>query len=520
MYSMILVDDEKIVLRGIRKVCEKENFDFEIIGAFSNPAEALDALPGLRPHLIITDIKMPQMDGLELSVRAKEILPDVEIVILSGYSDFTYAQTAVKIGVSDYLLKPIKKTDFAQTLSRIREKIQNRAGQSAYYRALQEYAQSSQTEVKNHFFLQLAEKGGTDPAYIHTFCEKMDLHPEEEESILIKFVITEFQMEEDFSSAIGKLTEEMKELLEPYGQAESFLTDEEVFVLVYGPGCASHRDDIVSIAESVLQSKRLRHLFLVAGVSQPFTGLRHMYAARNECDSQILIAQAGNTEEPFEKQNLDISIPYGDMEALTRAIVRNNREQMQECIDRIYNMPAHTLYRDYSYSLTFIIMLRLSHMIIRYGQGNQNISGEILNIRNLKHEYPRLAQQKALVERTAEKAAELTNGSDTYTSVRIVQEAVDYIQAHYNENISLADVSDHINISKSYLCDLFKKELNVTIINYITNLRMEKAKELLVSTDMKMYEISLQVGYNDYAYFSQIFKKLTGSTLSDYRRNH
>ena len=101
MYSMVILDDEKIVLQGIQKLCQKEDFGFVIKGAFVDSLKALDALPGLRPHLIITDVRMPQMDGLEFARRAKEILPESEIVILSGYRDFSYAQTAIgkiKIG--------------------------------------------------------------------------------------------------------------------------------------------------------------------------------------------------------------------------------------------------------------------------------------------------------------------------------------------------------------------------------------------------------------------------------------
>ena len=101
---------------------------------------------------------------------------------------------------------------------------------------------------------------------------------------------------------------------------------------------------------------------------------------------------------------------------------------------------------------------------------------------------------------------------------KMIRAALDYINAHFHENISLMDVAENINISKNYLCDIFKKELGVTFINYVTNLRIEKAKEYLTGTDMKMYEVSNAVGYNDYAYFSQIFKKHTGKTLSSYRK--
>lgn len=114
----------------------------------------------------------------------------------------------------------------------------------------------------------------------------------------------------------------------------------------------------------------------------------------------------------------------------------------------------------------------------------------------------------------------MVNPEGDQSATKIVRDALSYIKKHYNENISLTDVAEYANVNKSYLCDVFKKEQNVTIINYMTNLRIEKAKELLLHTDMKMYEISVEVGYNDYTYFSQIFKRNTGSTLSEFRKKY
>ncbi len=520
MYTMILVDDEKIVLQGIQKVCAKENYGFEISGAFYDPLKALEELPVLRPQLIITDVKMPQMDGLEFAARAKEILPNAEIVILSGYRDFSYAQTAVKIGVSDYLLKPVKKSDFAEMLHHIHEKIENRTDQTVYFQALQEYAQNNRDELKNHFFLKMAENGESDEAYVHAFCSRINPDLEKADSILLKLVINDFPETEDYTSSIGKLMDEVRELMSAFGESEIFMSDDEIFVLIYGDRCGDSRDDITEITESLIASKRRQNVLTVYGISHPFQGIMRLYAARNECDSQILVAQSGSPDGPFENQNLDITIPYSDIEALFHAVSGNRTDQIRDSIDKIYDLPAHSLYRDYTFSLTFIILLRLSRRMIRYGVGSPNISAEILNIRNLKQEYPGLMQQKKLVLDTALKAAALTEGKEEDVPTKIVQSAVDYIQEHFCENISLTDISEHVNVSKSYLCDLFKKELNVTIINYVTNLRMEKAKELLISTDLKMYEISLSVGYNDYTYFSQIFKRSTGCTLSEYRRKY
>lgn len=286
MFSMVLLDDERIVLQGIQKLCQKEDVGFEIRGVFVDPLKALDALPQLRPQLIITDVRMPRMDGLEFSGRAKELLPETEIVILSGYSDFTYAQTAMKLGVSDYLLKPIRKAGFLDMLHRMYERIEAKNAQAAYYQVLDEYARG---------------------------------------------VVNEEEMKHTVSS-----------------------------------------------------------------------------------------------------------LPNGDNASNAYAVSR-----------------------------------------------------------------PGMMADRAQA-----------------TAPRIVQDAVIYINRHYNEPISVAGIAEQINVSKSYLCDQFKKEQGVTIVNYITGLRVEKAKELLLFTNMKMYEISVEVGYNDYTYFSQIFKRCTGYTLSEYRKKY
>ena len=162
----------------------------------------------------------------------------------------------------------------------------------------------------------------------------------------------------------------------------------------------------------------------------------------------------------------------------------------------------------------------MAHIQTKYQSPEIFITPDILNIGYLSAYYPGTAQQKNLIYEKAMKLSALIEGQEMKSSSKIILSAVKYINDHYNENISLTDVANAIHISKNYLCDLFKKEMNVTFIDYVTNLRIEKAKYLLSHSDKKMYEISEEVGYNDYAYFSQIFKRHTGTTLSAYRKQH
>lgn len=520
---MILLDDEKIVLQGIQKVFHMEDYGFEITGVFSNPEKALEELPDLKPNLIITDVKMPQMDGLEFSAKVKEILPDTEIVILSGYDEFSNAQHALKLGVRDYLLKPIKKADFVAMLERMHDRIEEKLGQAAYFKSLQEYASSNVRELKNHFFLELAERNSYDDSYIRTFCEKMNLNLPDQDYVLVKLVIRDAGRDWDYMSAVGQLVEEFEAQVEEFGETEMFVSDEEIYFLIYGAECRLLREEIVQTTEAFTESLVGKQLYLAAGISGAAHGLHNLLVARNQCDDQILVTQSGDQrQEPGSilLSDGDITIPYQDIEALFHGISINSAEQMRDSIERIYQQPAHMLYKDFSCSLTFMIVLRLSHLLNCYDQHQDLIPRDLLDMKVLRREYPGIVQQKELVANTAFVLADLIAEKEIASPKKIVRDALNFIREHYNENITLTDVAEYISISKNYLCDIFKKELNVTFINYVMNLRIEKAKELLTSTDMKMYEISTMVGYNDYAYFSQIFKRHTGTTLSAYRRKH
>ena len=145
------------------------------------------------------------------------------------------------------------------------------------------------------------------------------------------------------------------------------------------------------------------------------------------------------------------------------------------------------------------------------------VSRHILDIKRIEMEMPTLESQIEFTSGICMEVAEAVKKQGVGSGKKIIKEALDYIEKHYCENISLIDVAEAISISKNYLSNLFKKELGITLINYVTNLRIEEAKRLLRQGNLKMYEVAMSVGYSDYAYFSQLFKKHTGTTLSAYK---
>jgi two-component system response regulator YesN len=522
----MLLDDEEIVIKGIQKVFDLNALGFEVVGTFQNPLKALEQADVLKPDLIITDIKMPQMDGLEFVSFVKQKLPDVEIVILSGYDDFSYAQTAVKLEVSDYLLKPIKKEDFKNMLQRIYRKIEEKLSQKSYYHSLQKFAENNYTELKNHLFLHLAEEGVFDEDCYRALKKNWAEDFLQTAYLLVKADIYQIETAGDYMSELGKINHQLREELSAYGDVEEFFSDESFYYFLYGVE-KEIETDVKSSMRAFSDAKRQEGIPFAVGVSHVYKGLDQMFMARNDCVRQILMFEVNIDDEtemnPVRRQDVNLTIPYMEIENLFRSVSVGDTKNMRESVEKIYEYPGNTLplmYRDYSFSITFLILLRICQLQNKYDVSEAIVSQKLLELKNLRKEYPTAEEQKKLVANSACKLSNLIASQEVGTPSKIILSALDYINIHFSENISLSDVADNINLSKNYLCDLFKKELGVTFINYVTNLRIEKAKEYLVSTDMKMYEVSDAVGYSDYAYFSQIFKKHTGITLSAYRRQN
>ncbi len=226
MFRLLLLDDERVVLNGIQKVFSLRDYGFEVVGALQQPLEALAQLEALRPDLIITDVKMPKMDGLEFSTRAKQILPEVEIVILSGYSDFSYAQTAVRLGVRDYLLKPIKKDDFSKMLKSMYARIEAKQSRESYFQSLHKLFLNNYEELRNQFFVSLTEEGSCDRNLYQLVMKEYPKDLFDSDFILVRMDIYQMSFSNDFVSEIGRLTEQITRALNIYGRVESYFTDE------------------------------------------------------------------------------------------------------------------------------------------------------------------------------------------------------------------------------------------------------------------------------------------------------
>lgn len=528
MYNVVLVDDEEIVLAGIQKVYHLEDYGFTVAGAFIDAGEALEHLADLSPELIISDMKMPKLSGLEFIDRAKKIVPNAEFVVLSGHDDFVYAQESLKLGVSDYLLKPVRRDTFSEMLTRMKEKIDAKLADLDYYSRVESWLTENTEDLTTKFFVDLSENDVFDQNLYRLLAKQYNTDILEDVFLLVRISIQSMSDAEDYISSVERLGETGVELLSDYGRVYRFQTDDAISFLVTrskeGQITDEDRQHIEAEMIQLIEARNAAGDALTVGVSRVHRGLKHLFQARNESIRYIFMTDARldirTDEHELGRLEVDAKLPYLEIEHLFQEISAGNTAGVEKAIRKAYE-PARAYIaadvKDYASLITFLIILRVYQTQTRVEQGLTIIRHSQLDIRQIGHDYPTLESQISLAMGASLKLTEAIAKQGVGSGKKIIQEALDYIEQHFCENISLTDVAKAISISKNYLANLFKKELDITLINYVTNLRIEEAKRLLRQGNLKMYEVAGAVGYNDYAYFSQLFKKHTGVTLSKYK---
>ena len=548
MYNVVLVDDEEIVLTGIQKVYKLEEYGFCVVGAFTDAREALEKLEGLSPELIITDMKMPNMSGLEFIDRAKRIVPEAEYVVLSGHDDFVYAQESIKLGVSDYLLKPVKKDAFSQMLINMKKRIDERMADQDYFGQVKNWLDQNTGNLTTRFFVELSENDRFDENLYQILERQHGYSVFDARFLLIRIDLRRLSVTDDYLSGVEMLEKEVYELLTPFGRVFPFQMDDVLsFVLTavgkpsgeWEPSEIQEKDwldevpevrdrgkkKIEEAVESFIRKKNAAGDVLHFGISRIHDGIKQLFKARNECVRIIFMTTAdldiGMEEGTLDREEIDVKMPYLEIEHLFQEILTGNTGGVRDAVKKAYE-PARAYQKaevlDYAGLTTFLILLRIYQTQERVDPSLHLLERSMLKLQRIQHDYPTLESQIRLSEQASIALAEAAMKQGGGSGKKIIQEALDYIEKHYCDNISLTDVADAIGISKNYLANLFKKELDITLINYVTNLRIEEAKRLLGQGKLKMYEIADAVGYKDYAYFSQLFKRHTGMTLSEFRR--
>ena len=532
MEKVFLVEDEVVVREGIKKNIDWASNGLEFCGEARDGELAFPLIQKLRPDIVITDIKMPFMDGLTLSKLIKKELPETEIIILTGYEEFEYAKEAIKIGVLEYLTKPISSEDLLIEVNKAADKVrEKRKEQDLKEKYNSEMIENSRMEKADLFqnlvsgkcsmseLLDMAEKTELDISAVwynlilfraqstkHAQDEYSESYVDLEKKLIVlceslgsihfdrnldgHAILIKADSEEELEAKQRELIEKVENMLQGYKH------------IAYFGGVGTSVNRMTSIAESFESASRaFAHRYFVADN-------KFLYSK----DSNSSVSASENDE--FNIRDVDIS--RVDKSRIEEFLKVGSSDELQYFVeDFTENVGDHfmdsLMFRQYIVMDTYFRVVSfvesLSHS--RDEISSIDMQSGVLNSSesSIKYIEEILAQGIALREATA---------SNKYGEV--VDRAMNYIKENYGEEeLSLNTLASYVNMSPNHLSMIFSQQTGQTFIKYLTDYRINKAKELLRCTSKKSSEICEEVGYRDPHYFSYLFKKSVGVTPTQYR---
>ena len=543
MLKIFLAEDEVVVRETIKRMIPWEELGFELVGEAADGEMALPLLIRQQPDLLITDIKMPFMDGLTLARLAKKKIPGLKVVILSGYDDFNYAKQAIGIGVEDYLLKPITKNALIERLSEIRSRYEHEKTQKEYYEKFQREMQAYEKNSSRDFFEALVG-GSMDMMEVYKRAEKLGLDIVAEAYNVLIFTMN---CDEDFSGQRDEYSSweaESLELLENFfaGHSSAMLFRSNIFS--YGVLLKGQRETIEENTRACVDEIRKilsrqdgrREWFLAVGqsverlsqIQKSYHTASRAFSQRYLYDENILYYDEMETmEHPGGQAETEDNayLQKVDVNALNPAILQKFLSNgLQEETENFVKDYFYAIGQEPMESLVFrnYVILNVRFSVISFIKGlgcdtNEMESADTEEV--LAESGKNMESAIAYAKKMISQAIEIRDQNSGNKNRSILKTAVDFIDSHYmDEEISLNTVANVANVSSNHFSALFSQNMGQTFIEYLTTLRMNKAKELLRCTGMRSSEIAGEIGYKDAHYFSYLFKKTQGMTPSDYRK--
>ena len=534
--KVFLVEDEMVIRRGIKNSIDWEKEGYIFCGEASDGELAYPMIIKEKPDILITDIRMPFMDGLELCKLVKKELPNIKILILSGYDEFDYAKEAIRLGVTEYLLKPISSGKLLEALNGVSESIRREKEDKDLVRKYMEEMRENTEHEKQKFFeqmiagnLSMADALETGKKY------EMNLSAGMYNLLLFRFTLGEENRKSgellgEAEYAIEKLTERLEYVFEFQRGVE----DWAFLLMADNEEQMSERvKELSKVLEEIM--KNYSTIAYFGGIGQPVARLRELEESFREAERALAarftmeLNRIISVEDIRMAQNVDtlddIEITsFGEIEK-TRTMLEkflNNgaEDEIDEFVDVYINeLPEENLksvlMRQYIIMDAYIVMMSFCEKI-------EGIEGEMQaqseELKNSMKTIQTLEEIKNYIRMLLKK---IIGVRDTISGRRysdIIEIAKDQIRKTYmSDEISLNTIAAEVGMSPSYFSSIFSKEMGKTFVEYLTEIRMDRAKELLMCSSMKTSEIGYEVGYKDPHYFSYIFKKTQNCTPKEFR---
>ena len=530
MIKVFLVEDEFVIREGIKKNIDWNGHGYEFCGEASDGELAFPLIKKEKPDIVITDIRMPFMNGLELSKLIKKEMPWIEIIILSGFEEFEYAKEAIKLGVAQYLTKPISGDDLLKELDVLSTKIEeNRREQEIRAKYLSEMKENTISERKQ-FFENLVT-GSQSASELIQAAEKLELNISAIfYNIMLNKINVSAHSQDEFSQRLINIEAEIDEYIDE-DKVIMFDRDLEGKAFLFKAESEEELNetinDFVNKLKEIFEKYEGVHYF--GGIGECAERLRDVPKSF-ETASKAFTKRYFSSESAFirsedindrDNQEDQFSVETLDVKQLDRSKIREflkygDGAETEYFVDEYLaglgkNAFMSQIFRQYILmDVYFSVVEFLDNLSVN--EGDQTLSGFKPDILRSEEE------SKNYIISVINKGIELREGNVSNHNTDVVDKVKLYIEENYaDEDLSLNQMASHVNFSPNHLSMVFSQQTGNTLIKYLTDFRMSKAKELLKCTNKKSSEISIMVGYKDPHYFSYLFKKTQGVTPTQFR---
>ncbi|CCQ92643.1 putative AraC-type DNA-binding domain-containing proteins [[Clostridium] ultunense Esp] len=519
MHRMIIVDDEAMIRRGLSEKIDWSRWSCQVCGVGANGAEGKMLVDRYRPDIVLTDIKMPAMNGLELAEYVKAHSPETVVILLSGYSDFHFAQEAIRHQVLDYLLKPIEMSDLDPCMSKAVAQVESYKASRQKVERIQSDKRNNEILLESGIFLDLMVNGNRNIELLSKKIDELDIQIKK--GMIVVFEVCEISNPEYDKHASLYQFAVNNILHETYGkfQLQTIIVniDNKSAVVVKFPPdilpAVSHKRAIEATRESVENIEFYLKKRITAGIGDVFSSIDQLHESFQsafrivetkrfwgirDVELRIQVPGSSRNELPKVEPILLEAIKQGDNEAIS-VLLETYFRKLRESGDR-----------NFSFNGCIRLLIELFKL------APDMLKGQVTRTIKLLTELRTFEEYRVVVSQTVQDicqwfAAERNNG--------MLEQVRRYIQDHFHDpNVSLQTVADRFQVSVSHLSRLFKKTFGTNFHDYLTSVRIDHAKRLFHDHDqLTVMEVAHRVGFVDSKYFGQVFKRHFHMTPSDYK---
>ncbi len=511
MYKVLIVDDEVIIRNGLYNMIPWSKLEIDEVRTASGAQEALEIARETMPDIVLTDICMPEMDGLEMTRRMLEFLPDLRVLVLTGYDDFKYAQKSCSLGVKEFILKPVDEVSLINSIKLQVDNLKNELQSSIKSNILNRKLILENQKAFERSLMQLTENdGGTEELYIDGFI--LEDNCEYQVCLISPVLSGDSVWSQHRNLLLISIKTILINMIDSNNSGWTFQNREgDIIVIFYIKSSGeSPEDQIAKLQEIVGVEYDVDLKIGIGPIVSNISKINTSYIKARESskiETTVTLVnsdEVSNFEAVRQKDKLQyytekMLVSFPDTEAVKMYLkmyideVRNSSMKKNNAEQKFYELAA-AFYWQYLKTTGYQADGRLETLITTLHNNDLENCCVFIEMFIAKLMYNNKKQMHEIVEA-----------------------ATKYINEHLTEDLTVFTLAEQFHVARNYFSRLFKKEMGEGCNEYITRLRIEKAKQLLGASRLKTYEIAEKVGYNDTNYFSLAFKKNTGLSPKEFR---